>query len=123
MGRVNTEVRLENRTPHNPLVVFGMNGGSVSLPCEGEPVRLSEERSVASTLAISGVTIAVVEQSYGEPELLPPPTADVWHVVSQLVVNALPDRSDLLFPVDLVRDEFGNVVGCRALARSAAGQR
>ena len=65
------------------------------------------------------MTIAVVDQSYGDPGSLPGPVDGVWHVVSQLVVNAMPDREDLLFPVDLVRDAEGNIMGCRALARLA----
>lgn len=120
---MNADSRLENRTPHDPLVILGMNGGSVSLPCVGEPIRLSEERRVASTLTVSGVAIPIVEQSYGAPSPLPAPAVGVWHVVSQLVVSALPDRGDLLFPVDLVRDDRGNIVGCRALARSVTGRR
>ena len=120
MDLVSPDDRLENRTPHDPLVILGVNGRSVSLPCTGEPVRLSEERTDASTLTASWVTIPVVEQSYGAPDFLPPPAVGVWYVVSQFVVNALPDRADLLFPVDLARDDQSNIVGCRALARSSA---
>lgn len=34
-----------------------------------------------------------------------------------LVAEALPERGDLLFPVDLVRDDGGQIIGCRALGQ------
>lgn len=38
----------------------------------------------------------------------------VYYVVSQLVKSALPSRKDLLVPAEVVRDEKGNIIGCRS---------
>lgn len=40
---------------------------------------------------------------------------DIDHVVSQRVVRAYPERTDLVFPTDLVRDASRQIVGRRAL--------
>ena len=41
----------------------------------------------------------------------------VFYIVSQLVKNALPDRTDLLVPAEVVRDGNGNIIGCKSLGR------
>lgn len=55
--------------------------------------------------------------SYGEVSDLPAPKAGVWYIVSALVAQACPDRHDLLIPHQMVRDEFGRILGCAAFAR------
>jgi hypothetical protein len=46
------------------------------------------------------------------------PQTGVWLIVSALVAQAHPERSDLLFPDELVRDSAGKVIGCRRLAQA-----
>jgi len=53
-------------------------------------------------------------------ENLPERQPDTWYVVSRLTAQARPDRDDLLFPLDEVRDEQNVIVGCRALGRYRA---
>jgi hypothetical protein len=50
----------------------------------------------------------------GQPHQDPQP--GVYLVVSQIVVRACGGRSDLLVPVDLVRNPAGGVIGCRRFA-------
>jgi hypothetical protein len=52
---------------------------------------------------------------YGPVEGLPGPENGTIYIVSRLVKQAVPDRTDCLVP-DLIRDEDGNVICCRALA-------
>ncbi len=47
---------------------------------------------------------------------LPPIYKDTCYIVSSLVAQAFPDRYDFLVPNDLVRDEKGNITGCRSFA-------
>ena len=54
---------------------------------------------------------------FGEPEGLPAYQEDTYYIVSQLVKSALPERADLLVPAEVVRDESGNIIGCRSLGR------
>lgn len=37
-----------------------------------------------------------------------------YYIVSQLVKNALPHRRDLIVPAEVVRDDTGNIIGCRS---------
>jgi len=63
------------------------------------------------------ITIPVVKTRFGEVEGLPEPEEGTVYIVSNLVAQAVPDREDVFFPDDLVRDENGNIIGCRALGK------
>ena len=55
---------------------------------------------------------------YGEITGLPDPLPGVYYVVSALVAQAAAGkRSDLLVVNDTVRDEKGQIVGCRGFAQ------
>jgi len=55
--------------------------------------------------------------NFGEPEGLPEFKQGTFYIVSQLVKSTLPDRIDLLVPAEVVRDEKGNIIGCKSLGR------
>jgi len=59
--------------------------------------------------------IPITVTKFGDPINLPPMTADVKYIVSKQVKQALPNRSDLLVPSELVRDECNIVIGCKSL--------
>ena len=42
-------------------------------------------------------------------------SCETFYIVSQLVKSALPNRSDLLVPAEMVRDEKGMIIGCKSL--------
>jgi hypothetical protein len=106
-----------NLTPHDPLVLFTSTGERVALRRPADAVRLQETQQSAGSITIEEGAIPLVTQEYGSATGLPPPQSGVWLLVSQLVVQAYASRSDLVFPVDLVRDATDTVIGCRAVAR------
>lgn len=57
--------------------------------------------------------------TYGPVTGLPDRAPGVILIVSRLVAQACPDRDDLWFPIDLIRDAGGAPVACGALARMA----
>lgn len=58
--------------------------------------------------------IPLFAPSYGEVEGLPSPQPDTIYIVSGMVLSAAPaDRTDLVAPGDLVRDNDGKPVGCK----------
>lgn len=59
--------------------------------------------------------IPIKKQHYSAVIGLPEPVEGTGYIVSSLAAQACPDRKDLYFPIDLVRDTNGNVVGSRAL--------
>lgn len=59
--------------------------------------------------------IPVTATTYGAVSDLPDPVPGTVYVVSRVVAEACPDRSDLLIPGEAVRDQGGRVIGCRGL--------
>lgn len=102
--------QIKNFTPH-PISICN-NAGEVTREIQSEGlVRLKAVTVPAGE--IDGVPVSRTE--FGQPEGLPEFQEDVFIVVSQLVKTALPSRYDLLVPAEVVRDEKGNIVGCKSL--------
>ena len=102
--------QIKNFTPH-PISISN-NAGEVTREIQSEGlVRLKAVTVPAGE--IDGVPVSRTE--FGNPEGLPEFQEGVFIVVSQLVKTALPSRSDLLVPAEVVRDEKGNIVGCKSL--------
>jgi hypothetical protein len=68
------------------------------------------------TVTVDGISVPVNQTRFGEVFGLPEPQPDTIYVVSALVAQAVPDRSDVFVVDDTVRDEQGRIIGCRALA-------
>lgn len=104
--------QIKNFTPH-PITICN-NAGEVIRVIQPEGlVRLKAVTVPAGE--IDGVPVTKTE--FGTPEGMPEFKEGVFIVVSQLVKTALPSRSDLLVPAEVVRDEKGNIVGCKSLGR------
>ncbi len=106
---------LQNYTPHKMLVYMPEEGSELVLPQLGN-VRLTETFRPGKPFP-NGLPCTQV--GYGDADGLPRPVDGVVYLVSQLVVGALPDRTDLAFPAGLVRNDAGDIVGFRLLARPA----
>jgi len=104
-----------NKTPH-PVTIVGEENVIVhtfpACPRE-ELIRLKSETVPAE--AINGV--ATSRTVFGEATGLPEFREGIYYVVSQMVKSAKADRSDLLVPAEVVRDENGQIIGCRSLGR------
>ena len=102
--------RIINKTPHPVVILDEENKVVASLPTKGL-IRL--ESTMVNVGECNGTRITRTE--FGAPEGLPQEEAGTRYVVSQIVKSALPQRADLLVPAEVVRDEAGNIVGCRSL--------
>ena len=106
-----------NLTPHEIVMVGGEDDKVlVRYPSQGIA------RAIAMAKPIGEVNgIPLVEMSYGEPCGLPEPVEGTCYIVSMLTAAAAAEygRSvdDLLITADLVRDDHGNVIGCRKFSR------
>jgi hypothetical protein len=99
---------LTNLTPH---AIHLHNAGHIeTLPSVGV-ARVTETRAPVG--AVDGLPLEVA--SHGAVEGLPEPREGVLLIVSAMVRSALPDRTDLASPGEVVRDAAGKVVGCRTL--------
>ncbi len=105
-----TKIKIKNLTPH-PIFICN-NAGEIIRVFQPEGlVRLK-----AVTVQVGEIDgIPTTRTEFGQPEGLPEFQEGVFLVVSQLVKTALPSRSDLLVPAEVVRDEKGNIIGCKSL--------
>lgn len=113
-----------NLTPH-AINVVGKDETWV-IPPSGEVARVAETLTPVTSRGSS------LSQAYGGPDFyfaehgevtgLPPAESQIysgyystWYVVSGMVMDATPDRGDLLKPGKPIRDGEGRVVGCEGL--------
>ena len=108
-------MKLKNLTPHNVVIVIN-DSKKIVIPSDGI-ARVTEEKNATPSIDVDGVIIETFVSSFGEVENLPPQEDGVMVIVSALVASAAKDRNDLLVPGELVRDDGGNIVGCKSLRR------
>lgn len=101
-----------NLTPHAVCVV-GYDGAEVvSFPPSGTVARM--EMFAEEFLSIGGIPL--MWEHGGPVSGLPAAAPGRYYIVSALVRLSYPSRTDLISPTNLVRDEAGRVVACRAFA-------
>jgi len=101
-----------NKTPHDVNIVKE-NEVIKTIPKSDSQIRLSVQIAQAEPIDEIKTSFTV----FGEPEGLPEYEEGVFYIVSQLVKSALPGREDLLVPAEVVRDEKGQIIGCKSLGR------
>lgn len=106
------DTELINLTPHAITVLDQNNNVMLTIPSSGI-ARAEQTRERIGD--IGGIPIS--KTGYGKVIDLPNPKAGVAYIVSVLTAQAAPDRKDLYIVDDMVRDENGNIIGCRALAQ------
>ena len=93
-----------NLTPH---IIKEVNSGKEFAP-SGAVARVSSEKEELQKLG----EIPVFEVTFGEVQDIPEPKEGVYYIVSGMVLSAASDRTDLVAPGDLVRNEEGQPIGC-----------
>lgn len=106
---------LLNLTPHPVDIVMGDRVVTV----QPEPVtcRIEIVRQPQAPLQTENGPVDAFLVTNGETVDLPPARPGVVLIVSRMVADANPDRADLVFPLDLIRDETGRIIGCGSLGR------
>ena len=110
--------QLINLTPHDIVILFE-DGTILKVPTSGTVARVASTNDTVGGVMTEGGTIPIKAVSYGEVTGLPEydPDKSVFYLVSSLVAARVPDRRDVLVPGDFVRDEKGNIIGCKSLNR------
>lgn len=109
-------LKLVNLTPH-PVQIVGLDKKVTILPACPTPVRLHEHAERVKILDYQGAEITISAVEYTHAYNLPRELKDTLYVVSQMVAQAYPERDDLVFPYDIVRNEDGSIFACRQLGR------
>jgi hypothetical protein len=102
---------LVNLTPHAVTII--KENGVLTIEPSGIIPRLKEIQECIGS--IDGTPI--FQKSFGEVENMPEQKEGKVYIVSVLVASALKHRTDVVIPNDLVRDEKGQIIGCKSLAR------
>ena len=110
--------QLINLTPHDITILFE-DGTILKVPASGTVARVASTNDTVGGVMTDAGTIPVKAVTYGEVTGLPEPDPEKaqYFLVSSLVAARVPDRRDVLVPGDFVRDEKGNIIGCRSLNR------
>jgi hypothetical protein len=109
-----------NLTPHaitvHALSVDESSDSSFTLPPSGKVARV-EFRKAFTTLLGGGWNIPIAVQSEGKTIDLPEQNEvdQMIYIVSGLVREANPHRTDLYSPGDLLRNKEGQPIGCMGL--------
>jgi hypothetical protein len=101
-----------NMAPHAVVIIDADGNVLREYLASGRTIRLKSETVPAGTLE-DGTPLS--RTVFGTPVGLPEYQEGTWYLVSQLVKSALPERTDLLVPAEVVRDSAGNIVGCKSL--------
>lgn len=111
-------MELVNLTPHD-IHVFLDNGDMLTIKREeGGPFgRCSENRGDPQIVSFQNNPIYIYNVSLGNPEDLPEPEIDTLYIVSRITTEAAWDRVDLIYPDQMVRDNEGKIIGCKAFGR------
>ena len=100
-----------NLTPHEVTLVNDQGDITLVIEPEGTPARCVVKREIA--FIADG--ISVNKSVFGEVVGLPEPIEGTWYIVSRIVAEAA-QRSDLLVPDETVRNQEGQIVGCKSFA-------
>ena len=110
-------MNIVNLTPHAlNLMPEGPDGPTVTIPPSGIVARCTTSRVQVGTITVDNIAIPVNRTQFGAVTGLPDPQPDTIYIVSAVVAQAVPDRSDVFIVDDAVRDEQGRIIGARALA-------
>lgn len=101
-----------NLTPH-AINIFDGDTEVLTIAPSGTVARCTQKDELHEE--INGVKI--FKQVFGEVVDLPEPQENVFFIVSRLVASAAANRTDLLVPGALKRNDQGQPVGCIGLAR------
>jgi hypothetical protein len=113
--------KLLNLTSHN-VRIHAASGETIDINPSGHMVRVAEQKREVAAISVCGESIPIRECVLGDVSGLPPYRKDVLCIVSRLVAEAVPDRGDLVYPDQALKERGpdGSTVytGCRALART-----
>jgi|LakMenE01Jun11ns_1017448.scaffolds.fasta_scaffold9535796_2 hypothetical protein len=108
------QVSIVNLTPHDITVIS--EGKSLVFPKVLKTARVSSKTEFLTNFDTPEMSIPLTQVVFGELEGLPEPIEGVFFIVSRIVREAAKDRTDLLVPQGLIRDENGQPIGCESLS-------
>lgn len=110
-------MKLANCTPHKITLFPGIDDIMIALEPTGVVPRVTTLSTLDYVITLDdGVQIDVWKSVNADLFDIPPYDPDTINIVSQLVAASCPNRKDLVYPNDLVRNDEGVIIGCKSLA-------
>lgn len=111
--------KLINLTPHDITLVNGEGEIILTVKPSGEVARVTQSTEQLATFTIDGLDIPVTQNTYGELVNLPEQEDGVSLIVSAMVASAgkALGRTDLFIPNETVRNDKGQIIGCKSLGK------
>jgi len=100
-------------TPHDVNIVDKDGNVILIVPASDKPLRLIEKRDVIGD--INGIPLSSVSYTIDEATPLPNPDTDTFYIVSRVVAETF-KRRDFIVPDQTVRNDKGQIVGCKGFA-------
>lgn len=107
-------IELVNLTPHDVNIII--EDKTLTIATSGTIARCEVTREKTQEIKAEDFQIPINKTVFGEVENLPKPQENTLYIVSSLVAQAVPNRSDVVIPDDTVRNDKGQIIGCRGLA-------
>lgn len=105
-----SNVQIINLTPHEVnLITEG--GVTLNYPSQGV-ARCAQDDVQWGELSQKGGSVPLFHTTFGDVTGLPDQEEGFFYIVSALVRAAVPNRSDVISPTRLVRNELGAIIGC-----------
>ncbi len=105
-----------NLTPHE-INIYKGDENILTIAPSGSVARCSQVDNEDGFINFLGKDVPLFNTNYNEIENLPPEKPNTFYVVSMIIANRSPKRKDLLIPVGIVRNEKGQIIGCKGLSR------
>ena len=99
---------IRNMTPHEVVLITEKE--TLKFPSEGS-IRLSSKTEQVGMLE----GIPITKTIFGSSEL-PKYKKGTYYIVSSLICQAFPDRKDFLIVNETIRNDKGQIIGCRSLS-------
>lgn len=119
-AREETNMMIKNLTPHTVTVIAENNDVLATFEPEGVVARAGQISKPVGDIG----GIEIVSMSFSDTINLPEPQAGVFLIVSVITLDAAVAQGrtcgDLLMRADPVRNESGQIIGCRRLATKNA---
>jgi hypothetical protein len=107
-----------NLTPHKIDVLCSY--GTISIVPSGKVARVATSDKLVHHVYMvyngTEVPVPVNLPAFGSVVDLPEPEEGTFYIVSRIVKNAVPERTDVLVPGNLVRDAAGVIIGCNGFS-------
>ena len=107
------EITFINLTPHDVNLVDKDGNVILIVPASDKPLRLIEKRDIVGD--INGIPLSRVSYAIDETTPLPNPDTDTFYIVSRVVAETF-KRPDFIVPDQTVRNDKGQIVGCKGFA-------